>query len=120
MDDLDYVEFSETYLMPSFSAEVCILSFSLSFLFSFTFLHMVIFNYDDYFKVRLVLLLVVLLPLPVYLGQSMLMAPMTLLRSVLGRNPNVMGYPFLEVTRVVSSLSFLSCLLLSCISQNLF
>lgn len=30
MDDLDYVKFSETYLMPSFSAEVCILSFSLS------------------------------------------------------------------------------------------
>jgi len=33
MDDLDYAEFSETHLMPSFFAKVCILSFSLSFLF---------------------------------------------------------------------------------------
>ena len=67
MDDLDYVEFSETRLMLSFSAEVCILSFSISFLFSHTFLHMVILNCNDYVRVRLVMLSTVLLPLPVYL-----------------------------------------------------
>jgi len=66
--------------MPS-SVEVCILSFSLSFLFSRTFLHMVILNYDDYVSVRLVLLSVILLPLPIYLGRSMLMVLMALLGS---------------------------------------
>ena len=83
MDDLDYVEFSETRLLPSFSTEVCIVSFSLSFIFSHIFLHMVILNCDDYVKVRLVLLVVVLLPLLVYIGRSMLMALMTLLGSIL-------------------------------------
>ena len=82
MDDLDYAEFSETHLMPSLFAKVCILSFSLSFS-SCIFLHMVILNCDDYVSVRLVLLVVVLLPLPVYIGRSMLMAPMTLLGSIL-------------------------------------
>ena len=33
MDDLDHAEFSKNHLMPSLSAGVCILSFSLSFLF---------------------------------------------------------------------------------------
>ena len=37
-----------------------------------------------------------------------------------GRNPNVMGYLFPEGTRVVSSLSSLSCLFFSYITQNLF
>ena len=31
VDDLDYAKFSEIHLMPSLSAEVCILSFSLPF-----------------------------------------------------------------------------------------
>ena len=44
---------------------------------------MVILNCDDYVKVRLVLLVVVLLPLLVYIGRSMLMALMTLLGSIL-------------------------------------
>ena len=64
MDDLDYDEFSETCLMPSISAEVLILSLSLSFLFFCIFL---ILNYDDWVKVRLVLLLAVLLTLLIYL-----------------------------------------------------
>ena len=42
---------------------------------------MVILNCDDYVRVQLVLLSVVLLPLPFYLGRSMLMALMVLLRS---------------------------------------
>ena len=67
VDDLDYDEFYETHLMPSLSTEVCILSFSLSFLFSCIFLHMVIVNCDDYVRVQLALLLVVLLTLLVYL-----------------------------------------------------
>ena len=41
---------------------------------------MVILNCDDYVRVQLVLLSVVLLPLPFYLGRSMLMALMVLLR----------------------------------------
>ena len=55
--------------------------FHFPFLFSHTFLHMVILNCDDYVRVQLVLLSVVLLPLPFYLGRSMLMALMVLLRS---------------------------------------
>jgi len=64
MDDLDNDEFSETCLMPSISTEVCILSLSLSFLFFCIFL---ILNYDDWVRVRLVLLLAVLLTLLIYL-----------------------------------------------------
>ena len=83
VDDLDYDEFSETCLMPSLLAKVCILSFSLSFLFSCIFLHMVKLKCDAYVRVRLVLLPAVLLTLLVNLGQFMLLAPMSLLRSVL-------------------------------------
>ena len=54
VDDIDYAEFSETRLMPSLSAEVCIPSFSLSFLFSCIFLHMVTLKCDTYVRVRLV------------------------------------------------------------------
>ena len=83
MVDLDYTELNETHLMPSLSAKECILSFSLSFLFSCIFLHMLILNCDDYVRERLVLLRVALLTLLVCLGWSILMALMALLRSVL-------------------------------------
>ena len=69
MDDLGYVVFNKTRLMPSLSMRVCILSFSLSFLFSCTFLHMVKLNGDDYVRVRLVPLVVALLTPLIYLGQ---------------------------------------------------
>ena len=82
MDDLDYVVFNETRLMPFLSTRVCILSFSLSFLFSCIFLHTVIVNCDDYVRVQLALLLVVLLTLLVYLGRSLTMALLALLRSI--------------------------------------
>ena len=44
---------------------------------------MVILNYNDYVRVRLVLLVVALLTLLVYLGQSKLIALVVLLGSVL-------------------------------------
>lgn len=77
MDDLDYNVYNETrliFLSIPKTVKIFILSFSLSFLFSFIFLHMVILDGDDCVKVRLVLLLVVLLTLLIYLGQSLLMA----------------------------------------------
>ena len=63
VDDINYTEFSKTRLMPSLSAEVCILSFSLSFLFSCIFLHMVILKCDTYVRVRLVCRHYILYPL---------------------------------------------------------
>lgn len=77
MDDLDYNVYNETrliFLSIPKTVKIFILSFSLSFLFSFIFLHMVILDGDDCVKVWLVLLLVVLLTLLIYLGQSLLMA----------------------------------------------
>ena len=38
---------------------------------------------------------------------------------LVGRNSNVMGYPFLNGTQVVSPLLFLSCLFFSRLSQDL-
>ena len=58
------------------------------------------------------LLLVSPLILHIFLGQSMLMAWMALLKSVVPRNPNVMGYHFPLNTRVVSSFFPLSFLFL--------
>ena len=63
VDDIDFAEFSETRLMPSLSAEVCIPSFSLSFLFSCIFLHMVTLKCDTYIRVRLICRHCILYPL---------------------------------------------------------
>ena len=82
MNELDYDEFSETRLMPSFTTVVCVLA-SLIFLLSFIVLHsytFVIFKRNTY--VRLALLLVLLSTLPICPGQFMLMVLMALLGSV--------------------------------------
>lgn len=82
MDDLQYVEFSETHLMP-FSTEACVLPFSLSILFFYILLHMVILKCDDYIRVRLVLLVATPLTFLVCLSWFMPIALMALFGSVL-------------------------------------
>ena len=81
-EELDYVEFNRTRLMPTLTIKV--LSFFPSFPFllsSFAFLYMVIFNCNAY--TRMPLLLVSLLTLLMCLGRSMLMALMAILGSIL-------------------------------------
>ena len=94
MDNLDYVVFNESRLMPSLSTGVCILSFSLSFLSSCIFLHMVKLNGDDYVRVRLVLLVVALLTLLIYLGQLCLRPRWICLGASYGMKPECHGLPF--------------------------
>ena len=80
---LDYDEFSETDLIPSFTIVVCALA-SLIFFQPSIILHscrFVIFKWNT--CVRWALLLVLLSTLPIYPGQSMLMTLTALLRSVL-------------------------------------
>ena len=83
MGDLDYGEFSQTCLMPSFPIGVCFLS--LSSLFS---LYLAYVACDDaqcgnYVRMWLVLPWVALLTLPICLGQSLLMVLMAFLGSFL-------------------------------------
>ena len=80
-DELDYDEFNDTRLMPFLTAVVCVPYLLIHFpFFCFALLHMMIFKWNTY--VRLALLLVLLLTLLIYLGQSTPTVLMTSLGSM--------------------------------------
>ena len=81
LDDLDYDEFHKDHLMSPFPIGVC--TFSLPFSFILHNMYVVTLKCGEYFRVWLVQLLVVLLILLAYLGQSIPMAHMGSLRNIL-------------------------------------
>ena len=81
IDELDYEEFNDTRLMPSLAPAVCAFPLLIHFhFFSFALPHMMMFKWDTY--IRLALLLVLLLTLPTYPRRSMPVVLNTSLRSV--------------------------------------
>lgn len=83
LGDQGYDEFSEGCFMPHFPIGVCILSFPSSLLFFLYVMYVVTLRCDECFRIRPVQLLVALLILFIYLGQSMPMVWMELFGSAL-------------------------------------
>ena len=112
---------SSTILASCYLSLLWYVSFLFSFIsfFSFALLYMMIFKWNTY--VKLALLLVLLLTLLIYLGQSMPAIPMTSLGSIWWVTTQMSYYPFPEGTRVISSLPLLamSFLFFSYIPQSL-
>ena len=80
LDELEYEEFNNTRFMPSLTPAVCALFLLIYFHFSFALLHMMMFKWDTY--IRLALLLVLLSTLLIFLGQSMSIILMVSLMSL--------------------------------------
>ena len=120
MVELEYDEFSGTCLMPSLIVALCVLASLIPLQSVIICILCTLVTFKRSTCVRLALLLVLSLTFSVCPGRSIPMALMALLRSLVGHNTNVTGYPFLDGTWAVSFLSFLFSFLSILASQHLF